>query len=122
VFITVYDVEERLHRVDFEIRLISVPLQITAHPKDLPAVLGSHEGRLGDWGFHLSGSVLPIRTNLKDLDALASYATAYVQLVANMRRWSAPLKKPGDRLLAPSALIFGQGHRRALGNDAQRSR
>jgi hypothetical protein len=110
VLITVYDVEERLQRVHFEIGFVSVPFQIAAHPKDPPAVLGSHKGCLGDWRFHFLRSVLPIRANLEDLDALAGYATPYVKLVTNMHRRSAPLKKAGDRLLAPSALNVGQGH------------
>src|SRR5258706_7635722 len=100
VFISINDVEKRFERVHFEVGLVSMPLEVSAHPEDPPAVPCSNEGCLGDGRFHLLGFVLPVRTNLEDLHAVAIYAIADIELLANVLWWAASLEKLRKRLLA----------------------
>src|SRR5438093_13181801 len=101
VFISVDDVEEGFERVHFGIRFVPMPLEVSAHPEDSPAVRCSDEGCLGDRRFHLLGFVLPVRTNLEDLDAVAIDAIADIELLANVLWWAASFEKLCERLLAP---------------------
>lgn len=110
VFISMNHIEECFERMNFQIRLVPVPLEIPAHPEDFPSIPGSHEGRFGNRGFHLLRLVLPVRPDLEDFDALAADAIANVQLTTNVLGWTTLFKEVGKSLPAPLKFDLREDH------------
>ena len=77
-----------------------MPFQVGTLPENLPTEFALVVGRLGNGMFEDPAFVHPIRTELKYLDALPTYAERKVNLSTNMRRRSPLLNEFSDELLA----------------------
>jgi hypothetical protein len=107
MFIAVNDIKKYIETLNLRTGLVAMPLEILAHPEHSPMVFGSHEGGLGRWQFGYLGRVLPMRTNLKDLNAVARNSVPQVKLAANRWRWTPTLHEGRECFLTAPYFDFG---------------
>ena len=79
---TVNSTQELFQRVDPSIGPIAVPLQVCARSEHFPDALDADKSRLRHRSLVPNEIVLPVRPNLKSLDALAINSVANDELVA----------------------------------------
>ncbi len=110
VLILINYVKERLKRPEYRIRLVTVPLEVLAHPEHLPLIPRTHIRGLGHRLFCFQCRVLPIRPNFKDFYAVSGDAVRDIQLIEYMNRWPPALQKLCKRLLGALKFDFAKGH------------
>ena len=114
--------KEGFEAPDFRVWLVSVPFKVSAHPEYAPTICCPHERCLRDRVLHHFLRILPMRTDLEDLHALAGYSVPDVELRSNMWRRATALHELCEVALAAHPLKIGQRHRSPPERDAQRTR
>jgi len=119
VFISIDYSEERFEASDFRVGLVSVPFEISAHPKYTPTICCPHKRCLRDRVLHHFLWIVPMGTDLEDLHALASNPVSDVELRPNVRWRPATLQELCEVALAAHPLEIGQRHKLPPESDAQ---
>jgi hypothetical protein len=99
---------EGIYGIDGRCGLITVPLEILAHPVDTPVSTSFYVGCLGNGMLHgLTWFSTLFGTNLKQLDALPRQSKCHVDFIANVRRRPSVLEKGLHRLRHSRPLDLG---------------
>ena len=89
---------------------VCIPLQISSHPVQAPLFLGPHKLHSGNWRVLNRRLVLPVRSNVEDINGLAGDRVADIELWADVLRWASVFHKPGQCFLVHSAFEIVEGH------------
>src|SRR5205814_10220496 len=101
---------ESLQTANLWVRFICMPLQIAPHPEYAPQILCSNKGGFCDGVLHFLLRILPIGTNLEDLNAVTCDSVAEIELGANVRRRTMALHELRKIALAPLPLDVVECH------------
>lgn len=111
VFVPVDDLQEFGDGCNSHHRLISLPLQAGPPPENAPPVLRADIRCLRDRVLVDDAPIVPLGTDLQNLDALASDAIAGVEIGADMGGWPALQEEAIQRFLDSLSFQVVESHR-----------
>ena len=87
-----------------------MPLQIAFHPVQSPSITRADEPYSRDRSIRRHGVVLPIRSNLENVNGMPNYCISYIDLSAKVF-WGASLfNEPFEGLEIGGPFEFSKGH------------